>query len=323
MDDPQRKPGDRDRSALVARIRRAADQGRIATADRDIRLSNVASAQSMAELDLIARDLDQLEAAPAPVVAGPPAGGTTPTAPAAPASWAGADPEAVADKVTDQAKTFAKGTLRSVGVIVVLVVVGLGLGASALLGARGSDAPPTRELFTPEPIPTDGVTDEPVGGPTATPGGTGSAYALTAVGIGWFLDEYRTRQSTTKVVDLTLYDDYVVVQVPQPGTNRHAGMLYRPAGGWTDFGGISANFPGSRPVDLDQLDVPALVHNIARARRTLGVESVSQTYVVIDYRPQFDPAPNVDIHVANAFGESGYLATTLDGSLERAFPYEP
>ena len=67
--------------------------------------------------------------------------------------------------------------------------------------------------------------------------------------------------------------------------------------------------------------VPLLTQR--RARRTLGVESVSQTYVVIDYRPQFDASPNVDVHVANAFGESGYLATTLDGSVERAYPYEP
>jgi hypothetical protein len=31
----------------------------------------------------------------------------------------------------------------------------------------------------------------------------------------------------------------------------------------------------------------------------------------------------VDIHVANDFNESGYLATTLDGKVKRAFPYSP
>ena len=44
------------------RIRKLADQGRIGTADRDIRLGNVESAQSRAELELINRDLDQLGA---------------------------------------------------------------------------------------------------------------------------------------------------------------------------------------------------------------------------------------------------------------------
>lgn len=321
MDDPQRRPGDRDRSPLAARIRRAADEGRIAAADRDIRLANVASAQSMAELDLIGRDLDQLEAVLPPSAvapAAPPSAAVTSVA-TSPA------PEAVADKMTDEAVTFAKSTARSIGVvtIVILVLAGLGLGASALLGSRGSGDAQPGELFTPEPIPSGGITDQPADGPTATPAGPGSAYGLTAAGIRWFLDEYRHRLATTKVVDLTLYDDYAVVQAPQPGTNRHTGLLYRRANGWQDFGGVSANFPGSKPVDLRQLDVAALAHNIARARRTLGVESVSQTYVVIDYRPQFDASPNVDVHVANAFGESGYLATTLDGSVERAYPYEP
>jgi hypothetical protein len=31
----------------------------------------------------------------------------------------------------------------------------------------------------------------------------------------------------------------------------------------------------------------------------------------------------VDIHVANDFHESGYLATRLDGTVERAYPYSP
>lgn len=318
VDDPQRKPGERDRAALVARINRVADAGRIAAADRDIRLGNVASAQSMAELELIGRDLDQLEAA-LPAAAGPPAAPA-----AAPGAWTGPAPEVLADKMTDQAVTFAKSTVRSIGVgtVLILVLVGLGLGVSALLGSHESDGPRTGPLFTPEPIPSDGATDQPVDGPASTTS-TGSAYGLTAGGIRWFLGEYVRRMTTTEVVDLTLYDDYAVVQAPGPGAHRHTGLLYRVTDGWQDFGGVSADFPGSKPVDLQQLDVRALVHNIARARRTLGVDDVSQTYVVIDYRPQFDPSPNVDVHVANSFGESGYLATTMDGSVERAFPYTP
>lgn len=319
MDDPQRRPGDRDRAALVARIDRVADAGRIAAADRDIRLANVASAQSMAELELIGRDLDQLEAAL------PSASATPATAPAAtPATWTGPAPEALADKMTDQAVTYAKSTVRSIGLgtVLILVVVGLGLGGSALLGSHESDGPRTGALFTPQPIPTDGATDQPVDGPTSTTS-PGSAYALTAGGIRWFLGEYARRVATSEVVDLTLYDDYAVVQAPGPGAHRHTGLLYRVTDGWQDFGGVSADFPGSKAVDLQQLDVRALVHNIARARRTLGVDDVSQTYVVIDYRPQFDPSPNVDVHVANSYGESGYLATTMDGSVERAYPYTP
>ena len=70
VDDLQRPPGDSDRERVATRINRVHDEGRISAADRDIRLGNVRSAQSMAELDLMTRDLDQLEATLAPSVPG-------------------------------------------------------------------------------------------------------------------------------------------------------------------------------------------------------------------------------------------------------------
>jgi uncharacterized protein DUF1707 len=315
VDDPHRKPGDRDRSALVARIQRAAEAGRIAPADRDIRLSNVASAQSMAELDLMARDLDQLEATLAPGTA------------AATAAPAGASPAALADQLTDQAISAARTTVRSIGLvmIVVLVLVAGGLGAAALIGSSGSDTPRSDDLFTPEPIPTGGLTDEPVDEPTTTSSGAdpsaGSAYGLTVAGIRSFLADYRARFGTTRVVDLTLYDDYAIVGVPEAGKKRHAGFLFRKGERWQDFGGVHANFPGARVVDLQALDVPALVRNIGKARRALNVEEITQTYAIVRHYSSADPVPSVDIHVSNDYGESGYLATTLDGSVERAYPF--
>src|SRR5690349_18702395 len=82
MDDLQRQTKDSDRNPVRNRIKQAVADGRISPADGDIRLTNVGSAQSMAELGLIVRDLDQLDAAvrpAAPVAPGAPA----PTAPVA------------------------------------------------------------------------------------------------------------------------------------------------------------------------------------------------------------------------------------------------
>jgi hypothetical protein len=318
VDDPQRKPGDRDRSALVARIRSAADQGRITSADRDIRLSNVATAQSMAELDLMSRDLDQLEAAVATA------------APAAPApALTEAMPTELADKLTGEAVDVAKRSARSVGlmVAVVLGLVLLGAGSSAFLAFKSSgDDSSNGGLYTPEPIPT--ATDEPVTDPPGSASGPAEptgvpSYGLTVAGIRGFLADYQERFGTTMVVDLVLYGDYAIANVPQAGTHRHAGYLYRPTSGWTDFGGVSANFPSAQPVDLRKLDVPALVRHIAKARSTLNVEKANTTYAIVRYYTQADEVPSVDIHVANQFGESGYLATTLDGKVERAYPYAP
>ena len=82
MDDPHRTPGDKDRSQLAARIRAAHDAGLIGEADRDIRLGNVRGAQSMLELDLMRRELEQVEASlsrmPAPVATQGWAPGTVP-----------------------------------------------------------------------------------------------------------------------------------------------------------------------------------------------------------------------------------------------------
>ena len=66
MEDVHRKPKDDERDEVAARIKRAAAAGRISDPDRDIRLGNVRSAQSMWELDLITRELDQLEAVVSP-----------------------------------------------------------------------------------------------------------------------------------------------------------------------------------------------------------------------------------------------------------------
>jgi hypothetical protein len=323
VDDPHRKPGDSDRDHLVARIKRAAEQGRFGITDRDIRLANVASAQSMTELDLMNRDLDQLEAAL-------PAGTLTATAAAAPATtsapappWAGSVATAGGEELADAAVSMAKSTARSVGIVTVLIIllVLAGAGASAYFAFRSSDDAGSGELFEPQPVPTAG-SDDPASDPSASdPSSSGTKYSLTARGIRAFVAEYKAKFDTTLVVGLTMYGDYAVVQVPQAGKKRHAGFLYRQGAGWTDFGGVTANFPGSAVIDLRRLDVSALVHNIARARRTLNVEDASQTYVNIDYRPQSDDAPNVNIYVSNKFNESGYLATRLDGTVERAYAF--
>jgi hypothetical protein len=325
VDDPQRKPGKGDRVKLAARIMRAADQGRIAPADRDIRLENVASAESMGDLDLMARDLDQLEAAlpEAGAVAPATAPTTTPAATPAATPSAGPSPAPLADKVTEQAIGAAKTTVRSIGVVTILILVLLAGGAGALtyFDSNGSDEAKPGELFEPEPIPT-GATEAPPGDePVDEPSQASGRYALTADGVRAFIEEYRAKFGTTLVVSLTMYPDYAVVQVPQEGKRRHAGFLYRRDDGWQDFGGVSANFPGSDTVDLQSLDVPALMHNIGKARRTLNVEEISTTYVNIDYRPQSDEAPNVNIYVSNEYSESGYLATRLDGTVERAYPF--
>ena len=145
-------------------------------------------------------------------------------------------------------------------------------------------------------------------------------YALTPAGISGFLQAYRKRFGTNRVVDLTLYGDYAIVNVPK-AKSRQAGWIYRDASGFTSFGGVRATFPGARPIATSRLAVKPLVRNIARARARLNVEKPSQTYVVVRFIPGASRVPNVNIYVANKFNETGYLATTLAGKVERAYPF--
>ncbi len=309
MDDLQRQPEDDDRDALAARISRAHDEGRIGLADRDIRLGNVRSAQSMAELDLMRRELDQLDAALPPAPAGSPQDTVVrPYGTFEPGSGdGGSGPVSVS------------GPTLIIGFVVVLVlalavagVVYVGFRDTGSGGSGENPAAPAPNIETPAP-PGEKSKD-------AKPPPSGAKYALTAPGIHGFLQTYQRKFGTTRVVDLVMYGEYVIVNVPVPGKARQSGWLFR-EGAWTEFGGVRAVFPGARIVDTRQLAVPALIRNIARARASLNVEQPSQAYVIVRFMGTSEEVPSVDIHVVNEFRESGYLATTLDGKVERAYPY--
>jgi hypothetical protein len=284
-----------DRSALIARIQRAAAEGRISDVDRDLRIQNVRSAGSPAELELMARDLDLLETTIAPSGAGY----------ASPAT-------------TIEAASGSQVRKLVPVLIVVLVLAVLGAGAGALLVFSSSSSPSATRLGDPVPLTAQ---VSPSASPTTDPSPATPAYSLSADGVRRFMATYRQRFGTTRTVSATFYGEYVVVQVPVAGSKRHSGWVYRQSSGFTDFGGTTANFPGSAAVDLTKLDIAALFANVSRAKRVLHVADANQTYVIIDYRPQLDPAPNVNIYLTNKFNESGYLATRLNGQVERAYPY--
>jgi hypothetical protein len=302
VDDLQRSPADKDRDPVAARINKAYAEGRIGAADRDIRLGNVRSAQSMAELDLMTRELDQLEAAlPAATPQdSDPAKPATPYGKFNPKSRAG-----LTAKASGRRTAIIMSIVVGIAVIIAagVAVIGFASGGEDSSSPPGSTTAPGQKQDPNKPF-------------------AGPPYKLTAKGITNFLAAYKAKFGTTNVVDLTFYEDYVIVNAPVPGKARQSGWLYRNDLGWRDFGGVRATFPGSVVVDTDQLAIPALMRNVARARRTLNVETPAQAYVIIRFIDRIDEVPSVDIHVANKFQESGYLATTLDGKVERAYPYD-
>lgn len=304
MDDPLRQPRNQDRERVTARIQRAYVGGRIGAADRDIRLRNVQSAQSMTELDLMDRELAQLEVAipGGPAAPVPPAGVPAGEQP----GWQPGPP------VAKPGRPGRPGRTIGIVVLVVFALVILGIGTAIFAGIKMIQG-----------AVETGTSASDDAGPDAADRRTGPAYELTEEGIRAFLETYRERWGTSVVIDLVLYDDYAIVTVPASGSRRPQEWLYRDASGFTDFGGGRATIPGAVPIDTDDLDVSALVRNIERARKTLNVPDPEQTYVVIRHLKTFDEVPSVDIHLYKEFGQTGYVATTLDGTVKRAYPYRP
>ena len=158
--------------------------------------------------------------------------------------------------------------------------------------------------------------------PGAEPGdadpGSGPAaakYGLTESGISGFLKVYRERFGTNRVVDLTMYGDYAIVNVPKPKSRQEAGSTAKPRG--SPASAVSGPpSPARVRSSTNRLAIPALVRNIARARATLNVEDPTQTYVIVRFIPGRTGAER-DIHVGNEFNESGYMATTLDGKVKQ------
>lgn len=314
MDDGQRQPRDSDREALVTRIRQAGDEGRISPADCDIRLGNVRSATSVSELDLMNRELDQLDAAMPPRAAG--AAGDVQDEP-----WSKFEPAkhgdgaGTQDIAPDGVSTRVIGIIGAIVVAIALVVAGVVYVGGSAGHTDTPDGPDPRGQSDPkqEPGANGGSEKKDPARPAR------AKYALTAPGIRGFLQTYHKRFGTSHVVDLTLYGKYAVVNVPVPGKARQEGWLYR-QDKWTSFGGVRAVLPGARVVNLDRLDIAALVRNIRRARRKLNVEK-PDSYVIVRFTPPADDAPKVYVYVSNQFNENGYLATGLDGRVERVFPY--
>jgi hypothetical protein len=217
------------------------------------------------------------------------------------------------DEAADEAGTSGSTRGWANGVSLVAVVAVVAAAVVVVLSLLASVGDPKEAL--PRGLPGPATVEPASPGAVVPIPPVGAPYDMTVPGISGFLEAYQTRFGTSRVVDLTLYDDYAVVNVPELSRARQSGWLYR-GGRWTGLGGVRAVLPGSRVVDTRRLDVPALVRNIARARSTLNADQPAQTYVIVRFVRGSDRVPRVDIHVANQFKQSGHLATTLDGVVE-------
>ena len=292
---------------LAERIWRAHERGLINGTDRDLRLQNVRHARSMTELDLMSRDLGQLEAAAAHRTWRQRLTRTH-TSPAT-GHWDAFDPQA-------RLRTLGAGRSGRTALLAVLAVVLLvvGFGVAAFVFMVSSVEGPVEDSRS------SGSSEAFEGTSRERARGVEVDYALTAAGLYNFMAAYEDKFGTTVVTDLALYDRYAVVRTPIPESPMQRGWVLG-RHGWTAFGPELDRFPGSKDVDLRQVDIPRLVANIKAARENLGVANPTSTWMFIRRLANFAGPGRIDIHVSNANQHQAALETTLDGRVLRRSPF--
>jgi hypothetical protein len=197
-----------------------------------------------------------------------------------------------------------RGNLVATG-IVGLLLLGVGFGVGRLTGD------PASEVAHAEPRVA-------APGPAAAPIVVGPTALHTPAGLRAFIDGVRTELGTTQVVDLTVYPDYAVLEMPvADAPARTQSYSYR---GGLDASGTSSRDPGDPLVDLATIDVDKILGLLAGAGQSLNVENPTVHYLIVR---DMGEGPYVGVYATNNDnGQSGYLEAKPDGTIIGVHAYE-
>ena len=123
---------------------------------------------------------------------------------------------------------------------------------------------------------------------------------------------------TTQVDDLTVYDDYAVVFIPDPQAPRMRLSYYYNG----EFRAPSQ--AGTRSyedtIDIATVDLARVAGALAGAAESLNLTRIDTLYVIFR---NLDGEPEVLIHANNELGESGHTSLTPEGEFTGTYPFDP
>ncbi|WP_210504568.1 DUF1707 SHOCT-like domain-containing protein [Nocardioides xinjiangensis] len=280
---------DADRDRYVEVIETAFVDGQLGSEDRDLRVARALTAETLAELDALTRDLQNR---PDPLLVRPA------RAPAA----ARPRPPASGDS--------GAGKLIGVAVSVVAGLVFVGAVSSMHDAQREWGTDPAVEWGTDHA----GVPWQQVEAVEHAPG-----FSMTPRHLRELVAAYEEQFGTREAYAVAFFPRRVTVQVPVAG-DRALSERWTWDGVWSqDADAVEAD-PARLRVDVGAVDAHRLVDNIAIARRALGVERGRFTHALLTRRGA-EPA-EIAIHVGNELDESGHLSTTPAGEILRRRPYD-
>ncbi|MGZ5367390.1 DUF1707 SHOCT-like domain-containing protein [Aeromicrobium sp.] len=192
----------------------------------------------------------------------------------------------------------------SVAVAVVGIVVGL-IAGNASEFDLGDSLPPTSSPFPSFVTPRPAVTEV-------------KGSLLSEEGFTGLVDEVKAKFGSALVDDAVVYPEYASFTVPLESNKRHTQR-------WTYRNGfIGTPTQGNRRpddplIDLDKVDVKALMKAIQQSKTALGVEDVSSTYLIFDER---NDQPAMSVYVSNDFRDTGYISLALDGKVLYTYKFQ-
>lgn len=286
---PDRRARDKDRDAAIEVVEAAWADGQIVEMDRDKRVEELLRAHTLAEIDMLTRDL-QPAAAPAhdpvpepvPVVDyGPP------LVPDGPAPTSLAD-FSIAPGAAARVAKLPK-VLFLIPAVAVLVVV-VGIVAALLVGTSGDVDDFSFE--SPEV-----AVEQPVG------------EVLTVEGYDDLVAAVVEQSGRSQVFDAVLYPSYAVVSIPADATSEREESFY-----W-DGTDLRSNqlktMATTRRFDLGRVDGAVVIDLVERVR---GLVADPTTWYAVIRAPDTDRSM-IWAYATDEYGESVYLGARRDGTV--------
>ncbi|MCR1783339.1 hypothetical protein KVF89_12410 [Nocardioides carbamazepini] len=208
---------------------------------------------------------------------------------------------------------------------VLLGAVGLvAAGAGFAVLNRGDDPPratprpaPASSAPTPRPIPT------PIPAPTPTPEPPPDIDLYSVAGLEVLFAEYHAALGTWKAYDVSVSDhtqasaDAAVLPIRK---RRLQWWSWSSDERWTtNFDPQVVTTVRKQVIDLRKVDLPAVIANIPRARRSANVEEPDAPGISFTYDPEYGGI--VEFHISNQYSEVGTMTTDLAGRILERRPF--
>ncbi len=141
---------------------------------------------------------------------------------------------------------------------------------------------------------------------------------LTEKGLTDLITAVRKKFGSTLVSRAVIYPEYASFTLPIKGNLRHTQDWSFRTG--FDKSIINGNRSEDDPlIDLDKVDISALIGWVKKSQTELNVKDVTTTYLVFDER---DNGPGMSVYVSNEFSDLGYVSMKLDGTVTYLYKYK-